>query len=279
MLFASGIFESVSLLYKINLIAWPIMIAAAIAEARMIGDRDSHAWKDAAISAFDVVFRPAVIFFLPLSTFYGVEAFAHTHRLTNIPLNGWTIAALYIGQDFCYYVYHVASHRIRWFWTNHAAHHAPTRLNLVTGVRAGPLGHLIGTMVFYSPLLWVGFPNQAVFACLQINNFYQFYLHMTWPPKLGWLEYVLNTPSNHRVHHAINPEYRAGNFGGTFIIFDRLFGTYIEEREEISNRYGLRDKPPFTDLFQNEFSGWIDLAKDAFRARRPREIWRLFFLE
>jgi sterol desaturase/sphingolipid hydroxylase (fatty acid hydroxylase superfamily) len=78
-----------------------------------------------------------------------------------------------------------------------------------------------------------------VLTALFLNLLYQFWIHADWIPKLGWLEYVLNTPSAHRVHHARNPEYLDANFGGVLIVFDRLFGTYVAEREEVPCDFGL----------------------------------------
>ena len=100
-------------------------------------------------------------------------------------------------------------------------------------------GALTGSALFFVPLVWLGFDPQLVFATLTLNLLYQFWIHATWIPKLGWLEYVLNTPSAHRVHHAANLEYLDANYGGVLIVFDRLFGTYLDERDDLPCRYGL----------------------------------------
>jgi hypothetical protein len=96
---------------------------------------------------------------------------------------------------------------------------------------------------------------------------YQFWLHTTWIPKLGWLEYVFNTPSSHRVHHASNVEYLDANYGGVLIIFDRLFGTYVEERAAEPCRYGLVTPTTSRNPFVVEFEHWATLARDVVKAK------------
>ena len=128
---------------------------------------------------------------------------------------------------------------MRWFWATHAVHHSPNEFNLGIAYRFGWTGRLAGNAVFFVPMIWLGFPPKAVFAALALNLLYQFWLHTEWVPKLGWLEYVLNTPSHHRVHHASNADYIDRNYGGVLIVFDRLFGTFAAERDDLPCRYGL----------------------------------------
>jgi sterol desaturase/sphingolipid hydroxylase (fatty acid hydroxylase superfamily) len=115
-----------------------------------------------------------------------------------------------------------------------------------------------------------------VFAVVSLNLLYQFWLHADWIPKLGWLEYVFNTPSHHRVHHAANPEYLDANYGGTLIVFDRLFGTLIEERADLPCRYGLVKPLLSNNPFVINFHEWRALGRDLWQARSWRE--RLHYL-
>ncbi len=105
-------------------------------------------------------------------------------------------------------------------------------------------------------------PGEVVLAVLSLNLLYQFWLHNTWMPKLGWLEYVFNTPSAHRVHHASNTAYLDANYGGVLIVFDRLFGTYIEEREDEPCRYGLTTPTTSRNPLVVEFEHWTRMAQD-----------------
>jgi sterol desaturase/sphingolipid hydroxylase (fatty acid hydroxylase superfamily) len=175
---------------------------------------------------------------------------------------------LFIGQEFCYYWYHRAAHRVRWFWAAHAVHHSPNELTLAAAFRIGIFGKLTGTALFFVPLVWLGFDVRTVFSVLTLNLLYQFWIHVTWIPRLGWIEYVLNTPSSHRVHHASNTAYLDANFGGVLIVFDRLFGTYVAEREDLPCRYGLVEPQTSYNPLRVEFSPWAHLARDLARARR-----------
>src|SRR6202012_4829060 len=102
----------------------------------------------------------------------------------------------------------------------------------------------------------MGMPPGVILFLLSLNLLYQFWLHATWIPRLGPLEWVLNTPSAHRVHHASNLEYLDGNYGGVLIVFDRLFGTYIPERADVSPRYGLVTPMTTYNLLRIEFDHW-----------------------
>jgi sterol desaturase/sphingolipid hydroxylase (fatty acid hydroxylase superfamily) len=191
--------------------------------------------------------------------------------LTTIPLNGFaSFAVLFLGQEFCYYWYHRAAHRVRWFWAAHAVHHSPNEFNLGIAYRFGWTGRLAGNAVFLVPMIWLGFPPKAVFAALALNLLYQFWLHTEWVPKLGWLEYVLNTPSHHRVH-ASNADYIDKNYGGVLIVFDRLFGTFAAERNDLPCRYGLVVPLISHNPIGIAFHEWLKIATDLQGARSWRE--------
>ena len=107
---------------------------------------------------------------------------------------------------------------------------------------------------------------------LSLNLLYQFWIHATWIPRLGWLEYVLNTPSAHRVHHAANLEYLDANYGGVLIVFDRLFGTYRAERDDVPCRYGLVVPMVGYNLLRIELHQWRALGRDLLAARSLRAV-------
>ncbi|CAG9163539.1 hypothetical protein LMG23994_00150 [Cupriavidus pinatubonensis] len=120
--------------------------------------------------------------------------------------------------------------------------------------------------MFFAPLVWLGVRPEAVLAALSLNLLYQFWLHTTWIPKLGWFEYVFNTPSAHRVHHASNVDYLDANYGGVLILFDRLFGTYVEEREDEPCRFGLVHPTTTHNPIVNQFEHWVSLGKDMMKS-------------
>lgn len=253
----------------------PIVIVFATLEGLVLTfvARRAYDWRSYAASLADFLAREfGVRRFLAFSLALPAIGWAWEHRLMTISLNGaldglLAFALLFIGQEFCYYWFHRASHRVRWFWATHAVHHSPNEFTLAAAYRFGLTGAASGTSLFYVPLIWLGFPAVAVFATLSLNLLYQFWLHTDWIPRLGWLEHVLNTPSHHRVHHASNPHYLDANYGGVLIVFDRLFGTLVMERDDLPCRYGLV-KPLLTNNpLKIAFHEWGAMARDVWRAR------------
>jgi sterol desaturase/sphingolipid hydroxylase (fatty acid hydroxylase superfamily) len=187
------------------------------------------------------------------------------------------IGVLFVGQELCYYWFHRCSHRLRFFWANHAVHHSTNEYNLSAAYRFGWVSRLIGTSAFFVPLIWLGFPQGAVFVTLNLNLLYQFWLHTDWVPRLGPLEWIFNTPSHHRVHHAANPEYLDKNYGGVLIVFDRLFGTFAAEREGVPCRYGLTTPLRSNNPLWIAAHEWVALGRDLWRARTVAAGWRAVF--
>jgi sterol desaturase/sphingolipid hydroxylase (fatty acid hydroxylase superfamily) len=200
----------------------------------------------------------------------------YRYRLTDIPLDtAWSWLALFVGVEFFYYWFHRASHRVRWLWATHAVHHSATHFNLSAAVRLGWTGQLTGGFVFFVPLAWLGFHPLAIAAMLAIGLLYQFFLHTALPVKLGPLEWVLNTPAHHRVHHAWNESCLDRNYGSVLIVFDRLFGTFAGAPGDEALRFGLKGRAPSNNLLTIAFNEWQHLAVDAWRAsglRRKLEV-------
>ena len=257
----------------------PSVFALSLVEAVALTRRQRYDWRAFGVSAFDLVARIAVSIALPLSIAAPLVHWAVTHRVASFTRDGpRALAVLFVGQEFCYYWYHRAAHRVRWFWCNHAVHHSPNELNLSAAYRIGPFGKLTGTTLFFVPLMWLGFNPKLVLQALTFNLLYQFWLHTTWIPKLGWLEGLINTPSAHRVHHASNPEYIDTNYGGVLMVFDRLFGTYRPERDDVPVRYGLIEPLTTNNPLRVEFHEWLRLARDLWRARSLRVALATLFL-
>ncbi len=251
----------------------PAIVICALIEALVLARREAYDWRAAGVSIADIFVRISIQIVLPLTVAAPLLGWAWQHRIGDIALDSaWAITALFFGQELCYYAYHRASHRVRWFWCNHAVHHSSNQLNLSAALRIGWLGRLTGTPLFFAPLVWLGFPPRIVFAMLSLNLLYQFWIHTTWIPKLGWLEYVLNTPSSHRVHHAANVEYLDANYGGVLIVFDRMFGTYRAERGDLPCRYGLVEPLTSYNPLRIQFDQWTRLLRDLLRSRSPREL-------
>ncbi|MCG9720756.1 sterol desaturase family protein [Shewanella sp. Isolate7] len=183
-------------------------------------------------------------------------------RLFDIQMGLGSFIVLIIAQDFCYYWFHRASHRVRWMWAAHVAHHSSERMNFSTAFRQSLMYPLAGMWIFWLPLVVVGFdPNWVVFAVL-LNLGLQFFVHTQAVKTLGPLEWVFNTPSHHRVHHGRNPQYIDKNYAGVLIIWDRLFGTYVTEEETVE--YGITKPVNSFNPLVVTFSEWRDMFREAF---------------
>jgi sterol desaturase/sphingolipid hydroxylase (fatty acid hydroxylase superfamily) len=247
---------------------------AAIIEGIVLSRRKSgYDWRAFGVSITNHVARTSIGIALPLSIATPLFNLAWEHRVSTVALDSWlAFLVLFFGQEFCYYWYHRASHRVRWFWANHSVHHSPNDLTLAAALRIGVFGKLIGNAVFFVPLVWLGFSIQVVLATLALNLLYQFWIHAQWIPKLGWLENVLNTPSAHRVHHAANLDYLDANYGGVLIIFDRLFGTYVPESDRLPIRYGLVTPQLSYNPLVVETHEWRKLFGDLRQAKNIRSF-------
>jgi sterol desaturase/sphingolipid hydroxylase (fatty acid hydroxylase superfamily) len=155
-----------------------------------------------------------------------------------MPMNvWWTWLILLFVDDFAYYWFHRISHEVRFFWNFHVVHHSSNQYNLSVAVRQSWFSG-VAHWVFYLPVAFMGFPLWAFVTMHGLNLIYQFWIHTKIVRKLpAFLEYVLNTPSHHRVHHGVNDAYLDKNYAGIFIIWDRMFGTFVGESEEV--RYGI----------------------------------------
>ena len=272
-----------AVLLTILKIAVVMVLVSSLLEALVLSFRNgwrSYDWKAASVSVTDFLVREYPLrWLLPLAFWTDAMGWFWQHRLWTLPMDHWSgWVACFVGQEFCYYWYHRAAHRVRWFWCTHSIHHTPNQLNLSAAYRFGWTGKLTGSIAFFMLAPLLGMPPRIVLMLLSLNLLYQFWIHATWIPRLGPLEWILNTPSAHRVHHAANLEYLDGNYGGVLIVFDRLFGTYIAEREDVPCDYGLISHPTSSrnPLVVN-FEPWIGLWKDLRTARSPREVLMYLF--
>ena len=173
----------------------------------------------------------------------GIQGVVWTYVATNLnmsllPKDSWvTWVIAFLFYDLCYYWMHRMSHEVKVLWASHVVHHQGEEFNLSTALRQTSSGWL-WKWIFYIPMFMVGIPGEVFFTVAAINLLYQFWVHTEHIKTLGPLELVFITPSNHRIHHAQNPEYIDPNYGGVFIIWDRIFGTYIPERDDLKPIYG-----------------------------------------
>jgi len=198
-------------------------------------------------------------------------AFVYEHRLLDFEMKSvWGLLGLFIGGEFFYYWYHRMAHRVRWLWATHCVHHSATRLNLTAAIRLGWTSQLSGNFLFFLPLAWIGFHPLAIGAMLGVNLIYQFFIHTELCPQLGALEWMLNTPEHHRVHHAKNEACLDKNFGGILILFDRLLGTYGKAPQNETLSYGLVGGQPAFNPVHIALEEWGTMFKDAAAAKTMR---------
>ena len=185
---------------------------------------------------------------------------------------GWLLALLF--YDFCYYWLHRAGHESAIFWAAHVVHHQSQDYNLSTALRQTSSGALLG-WVFYLPMAVAGVPPLVFGVVALVDLLYQFWVHTEHVPKLGWFDRWFCSPSNHRVHHAVNDGYLDRNYGGVLIIWDRMFGSFQEEGEKCV--YGTRSPLNSWDpLWSNAEVYWA-LAKDSWHARNWLDKLRVWF--
>lgn len=232
------------------------------------------------------------VFFKIISIGIYTLIFEH-YAFFQIPNNVWTFFLLFFLYDFCYYWAHRMSHEVNLFWGGHVVHHSSEEYNLSVALRQSST-QTFWTFFFYFPLAILGFDPVMLILVSGLNLLYQFWIHTEVIGKMGFLEHFMNTPSHHRVHHGRNPKYIDKNHGGTFIIFDKWFGTFQEEeetptygittpvkswnpvwvniahyvtmKEELKQIKGLRDKLKY--LFNKP--GWLPSYLGGYRA--PKEV-------
>ncbi|AFZ04281.1 sterol desaturase family protein [Calothrix sp. PCC 6303] len=243
----------------------PLFLILILTEAFLIvgWKKQKYPWQESLVS-LSVAIGHHASQMIPTS---ALMIFAWHHRISTISIDSWwNVFLLFICLEFAYYWYHRASHRIRWFWASHSVHHSPEKFNFSAAYRLGWTGGISGSSLFFVPLAWLGFEPLAIVTGMALNLTYQFWIHTELIPKLGFLELIFNTPSHHRVHHAANSEYIDRNYGGVLIIFDRLFGTYAEEKVEIPVIYGLTYPIKSNNPFKIALYEWIKIIKDVIGA-------------
>ncbi len=204
----------------------------------------------------------------------GLYQWVYAHRAFTLPDDHaavWIFA--FVGVDFCYYWFHRASHRMMLTWATHAPHHSSEHYNFAVALRQGPIQPL-ASRFFYLPLAWLGVSFETFVVLVSINTLYQFWIHTELVRRLGPLEWFLNTPSHHRVHHGCNGRYLDKNHGGIFIVWDRLFGTFVAEDDHDPPVFGtvtplstwnplVASWVPFSEIVQKAKAGRgvVDVVK------------------
>jgi sterol desaturase/sphingolipid hydroxylase (fatty acid hydroxylase superfamily) len=248
-----------------------IILAAVLVEYAALRRRGAaYPWREAGASVVVALVQRigSVLGAVALAPLFAA-VWRHHLRAFDVPAAA-QLGVSFLLVEFVYYWMHRASHRIAWMWATHSVHHSAEHLNLTAAIRLGATGLISGEWLPFVPLVFIGVSPQVVAVLLAFDLTYQFFLHTELVPRLGPLEYVLNTPAHHRIHHARNAAYLNRNFGGALIVFDRLFGTYGEERALETPSYGLAGERRGTNPVRILFAGWAQLVLSGRPLAAPR---------
>lgn len=211
--------------------------------------------------------------FMKSVLFVGYMYIFEHWRLFEIPNTIWTWIILFIGVDFFYYWFHRMSHQINALWAAHIVHHQSEEYNLTVALRQSWFQGWF-SWIFYLPLALIGFDPIMFLTLSSFNTLYQFWIHTRTIKSMGFLEYILNTPSHHRVHHGSNPKYIDKNHAGTLIIWDKLFGTFQQEEEEVY--YGITKPLASWNPVWANLHYWKDLIETAKQSDNVTDKIRVF---
>ena len=255
-----------------NLISYaiPVFFVAIILEA-VVGARRRRAYRlGCAVSDLDAGIASQVADVFLKGIGIGVYAAVYRYRLVTPPegtLWPWVVGI--VGIDFLYYWWHRTSHVVNLFWAVHAVHHQSEDMNFAVALRQ-PAFEALTIIPFHLPLALVGVEPWIYVSCYAIDLIYQFWVHTELVRRQPSLEWVLNTPSAHRVHHGINAKYLDRNYGGIFLVWDRLFGTYQPEEEPPV--YGVTHPlASFNPIWAN-FAPFVEIAKRMGEARGTGKV-------
>ncbi|WP_339438906.1 sterol desaturase family protein [Pseudomonas sp. EA_15y_Pfl1_P104] len=189
----------------------------------------------------------------------------------------WTWVFAFVFYDFCYYWLHRMGHERNILWAAHSVHHQSEDYNLSTALRQTSTGFLL-SWIFYLPLAALGVPLVVFISVASVNLLYQFWVHTRHVPKLGWFEWFFVTPSNHRAHHAQNALYMDRNYGGVFIIWDRLFGSFQEEDDNEPVIFGVTTPLASWNPLWANLQFYAQLWSDARRTENRWDKLRIWFM-
>ncbi len=252
-----------------------LLIGLELLVTRLL-EKDYYSFEDSISDLSCGILQQVLELFVKTALFAGYVFVYGRGRLATLSEASAAVwIACFLGVDFLYYWFHRLSHEVNAFWAAHVVHHQSEEYNLAVALRQGALQGWF-SWAFYLPLALLGFPPLMFLAVSSFNTLYQFWIHTRVIGRLGPLEWVLNTPSNHRVHHGRNPKYIDRNHGGTLIVWDRLFGTYQGEEEEPA--YGITTPLRSWNPVWANLHYWVELVGKARRASRFVDKLKMFLM-
>ena len=256
----SGTYEFEDLILKLSTPFYIFLIGLEIFLTDK-SDKKTYTFRDSATNAALMLLNGAVDL-LFRAAYIGVLIWFYNYRIVEPIANPylyWTF--LFLLEDLAFYTLHYVDHHSRLFWAVHVTHHSSEHFNLTTGFRSSVFQPLY-RFVYFIPLVLLGFNPADIVIMYSVTQIYGIIVHTEYINKLGWLEYILVTPSHHRVHHASNIEYLDKNMGMCLIIWDRIFGTFQEEIQTVPPQYGLTKPAEDDGLKQTVFHEWKEIRQD-----------------
>ena len=256
----------------------PIVLALITAEViySAINNLGYYKLKDS-LAGFGLLFGNISISLLTKSSIFFFSLFLYQFKLISINeiFPAWLVWPLtFIVIDFIYYWYHRCSHRIRFLWAVHMNHHSSEEMNFTVALRQPWFGPLT-KVPFFAVMPLIGFDPIVTAIAGAVSTLYGLLTHTKWVNKLSFLEYILITPSHHRVHHGSNENYIDKNYGNLLIIWDKIFGTYAAEKEEVN--YGIRENVNTFNPIKITFMNWYLMYKDFKKSRGYKNKLLSFF--
>lgn len=262
----------------VNIYSWitPIVIVLILAEIAwcIVKKNNFIRFQDAITNLGTGIGNQCVnllVAFIVIKTF----GYLYEYRFWTIPTTISSFIVLLVLFDFLFYWYHRHNHTINFLWAAHMPHHTSEEFNMFVAVRAS-ITQRIFSFTYLWPLVLIGFTPEAIYAASAVQLLIAFWHHTRTIGRMKWFEEIFNSPSHHRVHHAINDKYLDKNFGEIFIIWDKLFGTFKREEEEPV--YGALTQVNSWNPNRIYFQYWSYLWEDAVKTKRFRDKIKLWFM-
>ena len=259
-----------------TLLAAPFFVLAVTLEWWAVKTNHAHGRYEVkdAFSSMSMGLGNAIIGVLTGGVAFAMLYAFWPYRIITLDSNWWTIALAFVAYDLTYYWKHRFAHRMRWFWMEHVTHHSSQHYNLTTALRQPWFGPFTGLILLGVPMVLLGVHPNIIALVAGLNLVYQFWIHTEMIDRMPrWFEAVFNTPSHHRVHHATNPRYLDANYAGVFIVWDKMFGTFVPELSETEPpNYGivhnLKTHNPIVIAYHEFVALMRDCARDGLRPDR-----------
>jgi len=265
---------------QVIVLATPAFLALILGEYALgrARGRNTYRWPDAMASIGLGMLSQLVAL---ATRFFGIGIYAMAYEqlaLLQLPAQAWWVWVLaLLGYDLLYYAYHRFGHRVALGWAAHAVHHQSEDYNLSTALRQTGSGFLT-SWIFYLPLALLGVPPLVFGTVALIDLLYQFWVHTQQVGRLGWFDRWFCSPSNHRAHHGVNDRYLDRNYGGILIVWDRLFGTFVEEDDADPCVYGTRSPLRSWDPLAANLQVYRELLALCRRTPRWQDKLRVWFM-